>query len=151
MVEPLVVSTANAEPTAQKVQEEKSGVPAEPTPEELAEQVRKRKMWDESQTLPEMGVFDRQMRIQNWDQTKIENSVCLLLGVGGLGSSVAMGLARLGVKKIILLDKDTVDTTNMNRQILYKLTDIGLPKATTARERLIDQHVVSENTEVEAH
>ena len=45
----------------------------------------------------------------------MEDSVCLLLGVGGLGSGVALGLARLGVKKIILLDKDTVDITNMNR------------------------------------
>ena len=39
----------------------------------------------------------------------------MLLGVGGLGSGVAMGLARLGVKKMILLDKDTVDISNMNR------------------------------------
>ena len=62
-----------------------------------------------------------------------------------------MGLARLGVKKIILLDKDVVDTSNMNRQILYKPTDVGLNKAITARERLIENHVVGDNTEVEAH
>ncbi len=41
--------------------------------------------------------------------------MCLVLGVGGLGSGVAMGLARLGVSKIILVDKDVVDITNMNR------------------------------------
>ena len=62
-----------------------------------------------------------------------------------------MGLARLGVKKMILLDKDTVDVTNMNRQILYKLSDVGKPKSTTAKERLEEQHIVSENTIVEAH
>ena len=45
----------------------------------------------------------------------MDQSVCLVLGVGGLGSGVSMGLARLGVKKIILIDKDTVDITNMNR------------------------------------
>lgn len=87
----------------------------EPTAEELAEQARKVQMWNESQTMPEMGAFDRQIRIQNWDQTKVDQSVCLVLGVGGLGSGVSMGLARLGVKKIILIDKDTVDITNMNR------------------------------------
>ena len=101
-------------------------------------------MWNESQTMPEMGAFDRQIRIQNWDQSKVDQSVCLVLGVGGLGSGVSMGLARLGVKKIILIDKDTVDITNMNRQILYTLQDVGLPKATTARQRLMEQHVVSE-------
>ena len=121
------------------------------TPEELAEQERKVKMWNESQTMPEMGAFDRQIRIQNWDQTKVEESVCLVLGVGGLGSGVSMGLARLGVKKIILLDKDTVDLTNMNRQILYKLSDVGKPKAITAKERLIETHIVSDNTTVEAY
>lgn len=62
-----------------------------------------------------------------------------------------MGLARLGVKRIILIDKDTVDVTNLNRQILYKLSDVGLPKATTARKNLIEQHVVSDKTQVEAH
>lgn len=95
-------------------------------------------MWNDSQNLPEMGVFDRQIRIQNWNQTKVEESICLVLGVGGLGSGVAMGLARLGVKKIILIDKDTVDITNLNRQILFKLSDVGLPKAITGRKNLLD-------------
>ena len=62
-----------------------------------------------------------------------------------------MGLARLGVKKIILVDKDVVDISNMNRQILYRITDVGLNKATTARERLIENPVVSDKTEVDAH
>ena len=55
-----------------------------------------------------------------------------------------MGLARLGVKKIILLDKDTVDITNMNRQIMFKLSDVGKPKAETARINLIENHIVSD-------
>ena len=78
--------------------------------------------------------------------------MCLLLGVGGLGSGVAMGLARLGVKKMILLDKDTVDITNMNRQILFRLCDVGTPKALTAKQNLLEQHIVApEKTEIEAH
>ena len=38
--------------------------------------------------MPEMGVFDRQIRIQNWDQNKVEEQVCLVLGVGGLALGV---------------------------------------------------------------
>lgn len=98
-----------------------------------------------------MGIFDRQLRIQNWNQKKVEESVCLLLGVGGLGTGVALGLARLGVKKIILLDKDTVDLTNLNRQVLFKLSDVGLDKATTAKERLLENHIVTDKTEVVAY
>jgi sulfur carrier protein ThiS adenylyltransferase len=45
----------------------------------------------------------------------VEKQVCLLLGTGGLGTGVAMSLARLGVKKLILVDKDVVDTSNLNR------------------------------------
>ena len=93
-----------------------------------------------------MGAFDRQIRIQNWNQGKVEEQECLVLGTGGLGCSVSIGLARLGVKKIVMVDKDVVDLTNMNRQILFKLTDVGLPKAETARDRLLEQHVVSKNT-----
>ena len=59
--------------------------------------------------------FDRQKRIENWNQDKIEKQVCLLLGAGGLGCSVALGLARLGIGKMILIDKDVVETSNLNR------------------------------------
>ena len=72
-------------------------------------------MWNEAQTAPENGVFDRQIRIQKWNQDKVEQQVCLVLGTGGLGCGVAMGLARMGVKKIILLDKECVELSNLNR------------------------------------
>ena len=61
-----------------------------------------------------------------------------------------MGLARMGVKKIIMLDKDVVDLSNLNRQILFTKQDVGKPKATIAKERLIENHVVGDKTEVEA-
>jgi len=60
----------------------------------------------------------------------------LLLGVGGLGCTVAMALARLGVKKIILLDKDSVDISNLNRQILFEASDLGKSKADVALNKL---------------
>jgi molybdopterin/thiamine biosynthesis adenylyltransferase len=59
--------------------------------------------------------FDRSINIEGWKQDTIRNQVCLILGVGACGTGVAMGMARLGVKKLILLDKDVVDVTNLNR------------------------------------
>ena len=56
----------------------------------------------------------------------------------------------MGVKKIILLDRDVVDLSNLNRQILFTKEDVGKPKAITGKERLIENHVVGDKTEVEA-
>ena len=74
----------------------------------------------------------------------------MVLGVGGLGCGVSMGLARLGVKKIIMLDKDVVDASNLNRQILFRPEDVGLPKATQGKIRLEEQHKINPNMEVVA-
>lgn len=98
-----------------------------------------------------MGAFDRQLRIQNWDQGKIENSVCLILGVGGIGTGVAMGLARLGVKKLILVDKDVVDISNLNRQILFSPQHVGKPKVDVAAEMLKTYHLINPATEIETY
>ena len=76
--------------------------------------------------------------------------MCLVLGTGGLGCGVALGLARMGVKKIILLDKECVELSNLNRQILFTKEDVGKPKATTAKARLVANHVVGDKTEVVA-
>jgi hypothetical protein len=57
--------------------------------------------------------------IENWPQEVVENQVVLLLGCGGVGANFALALVRMGVKKIFLIDYDTVDATNLNRQILY--------------------------------
>ena len=58
--------------------------------------------------------------------------MCLLLGTGGLGCSVAIGLAWLGVKKMILIDKDVVEVHNLNRQILFTNKDVGKSKVEAA-------------------
>jgi len=64
----------------------------------------------------------------------------LCLGVGGLGTNVAMHLCRLGVKKIFLIDKDIVDAHNLNRQILFSKKHIGTPKVDAAMDALLQQH-----------
>eukprot|EP01120_Amphizonella_sp_Union-15-10_P000567 TRINITY_DN10602_c0_g1_i1.p1 TRINITY_DN10602_c0_g1~~TRINITY_DN10602_c0_g1_i1.p1 ORF type:complete len:236 (-),score=36.42 TRINITY_DN10602_c0_g1_i1:64-771(-) len=58
------------------------------------------------------------------------------MGVGGIGCTVAFALARLGIKKIILWDKDVVELSNLNRQILFSRADVGRPKVDAAADGL---------------
>jgi molybdopterin/thiamine biosynthesis adenylyltransferase len=78
------------------------------------------------------GPFDRQVRIDDWDQKKIEQQAVLILGVGGLGSIVALNLLRLGVGRIFLIDYDVVDIHNLNRQLLFSFEDVGKSKVESA-------------------
>ena len=90
--------------------------------------------------------FDRQRCIQGWNQNVVENQTCLVLGIGGIGCSVAMALMRVGVEKIILVDYDKVEATNLNRQILYNLDSVGKLKSDAAKENLEKYHKISKNT-----
>ena len=69
-------------------------------------------------------------------QEKIATAKVCLLGCGGLGSHVLLELAALGVKDIIIVDFDTIELSNLNRQILYYEEDIGKKKVFTAKERI---------------
>ncbi|WJH32579.1 tRNA threonylcarbamoyladenosine dehydratase [Paenibacillus sp. CC-CFT747] len=66
----------------------------------------------------------------------MKNSTVAVLGIGGVGSFAAEALARTGVGRIILIDKDVVDITNVNRQIHALLTTVGQPKAELMKERI---------------
>jgi adenylyltransferase/sulfurtransferase len=89
-------------------------------------------------------------------QRKLLNSSVLLLGAGGLGSPAAMYLAAAGVGKIGIVDFDVVDASNLQRQLLHGVDDIGRSKADSAADTLrslnpdvdvvpIKEHVNSEN------
>lgn len=67
----------------------------------------------------------------------IKQKTILILGCGGLGSHSAWSMAALGIKKIILIDNDTVSKDNLNRQLLYDQTDIGKFKVVILREKLL--------------
>ena len=69
-------------------------------------------------------------------QRKIMGTKVLMVGAGGLGSPVAVYLALAGVGTIGLVDFDTVDLSNLQRQILHQNDDIGRPKVVSARETL---------------
>jgi len=63
----------------------------------------------------------------------IQNQRILLLGLGGVGSTILYNLSALGVKDILGVDYDIVDKTNLNRQILYRESDVGKLKVLSAK------------------
>jgi molybdopterin/thiamine biosynthesis adenylyltransferase len=69
-------------------------------------------------------------------QARLKKSRVTVLGLGGSGSSVAVGLAAAGVGSILCADFDTVEESNLNRQILYTEDDIGKNKVDAAVARL---------------
>lgn len=69
---------------------------------------------------------------------RLRNSTVAILGVGGVGSFSAEALARSGVGRIVLVDKDDVDITNVNRQIHALLSTVGRQKVELMKERIAD-------------
>ena len=69
---------------------------------------------------------------------KLENSNVLVVGLGGVGSFAAEFLVRAGVGKLTIVDGDTVDITNINRQLPALHSTIGMPKVNVVGDRLID-------------
>jgi len=67
---------------------------------------------------------------------KMKNSTVVVLGVGGVGAIAAEALARTGIGRIILIDKDVVDITNINRQVHALLSTVGQPKVDLMRDRI---------------
>lgn len=68
----------------------------------------------------------------------IRNTTVAILGVGGVGSFAAEACARSGVGRIILVDKDNVDITNINRQLVAYMSTIGRSKSEVMKERIAD-------------
>lgn len=70
-------------------------------------------------------------------QQKLDRAAVGIAGLGGLGSNIAVFLARLGVGRLVLVDFDTVEVSNLNRQH-YTMRDLGRPKADALRDQLIE-------------
>ena len=69
-------------------------------------------------------------------QQRLLASHALIIGAGGLGSPVALYLGTAGVGRITIVDHDTVDVTNLQRQIAHTLARVGRPKAESARDTI---------------
>ena len=90
--------------------------------------------------LPEIGIEGQQ---------RLLDTQVLIVGAGGLGCPAALFLAASGVGTLTLCDGDTVDLTNLQRQILHRTSSIGQPKVASAQAALADinpeVHVVALN------
>lgn len=73
-------------------------------------------------------------------QMLLQSSTAAVIGAGGLGAPVLTYLAAAGVGNILVIDKDAVEESNLNRQFLYSREDIGRKKAEAAKEKLKKQN-----------
>ncbi len=76
-------------------------------------------------------------RVGTHMQERLKRSTVAICGLGGLGSNIAISLARAGVGTLILIDFDRVDITNLNRQ-QYKASQLGLKKAQALKDNLLE-------------
>ena len=82
--------------------------------------------------------FDRNISLIGEEgQKALLNAKVLVFGVGGVGGHVCEALARAGVGQIDIVDKDVVDETNINRQIIATKDTIGLDKVTVMKDRMM--------------
>ncbi|MGA2497078.1 MAG: molybdopterin-synthase adenylyltransferase MoeB [Tepidisphaeraceae bacterium] len=88
--------------------------------------------------LPEVGMEG---------QRKLKAARVLMVGTGGLGAPLGMYLAAAGIGHLGIVDFDTVDASNLQRQIIHGTRDIGRPKIASARDRIND---INPNVKVEA-
>ncbi len=79
-----------------------------------------------------------ELLIGNESVQKLNNSNVLIVGLGGVGSFAAEFIARAGVGKLTIIDGDSVDPTNKNRQLVALNSTVGVKKAEVMRKRIID-------------
>ena len=79
-------------------------------------------------------------------QLKLKSASVIIVGCGGLGSSSAMYLAAAGVGRLGLVDSDVVELSNLQRQIIHGMHELGQPKVFSAKRRLLD---INPNVDVE--
>jgi molybdopterin-synthase adenylyltransferase len=79
--------------------------------------------------------FSRQSKINWWDQKKISNANLMVIGCGGIGTWACSQLTMLGVRRLVIVDMDTVDKSNLNRQLYFE-ESIGKYKVEAAKQML---------------
>lgn len=79
---------------------------------------------------------------------KLQKSKVAIFGIGGVGSYVVEALVRAGIANFILVDKDIVDLTNLNRQIIATRETVGMPKVEVAKRRILE---INPNAKVEIY
>ena len=102
---------------------------------------------------PELNImltqFSRSEMLFGKESTGIlKNKQVAVFGLGGVGSFVVEGLVRSGIGKFVLIDKDKVCITNLNRQLLATTLTLGKPKVEAMRDRILE---INPDTEVDIH
>ncbi len=85
--------------------------------------------------------YQNHLSLESFDQEtqeRIAQSTITIFGIGGLGSVCSLYLTNAGVGKMNLVDYDTVDETNLPRQVIYKPSQVGMNKALAAKATLSD-------------
>lgn len=91
-------------------------------------------------TKEELARYSRHIIIPEFNiegQKKLKAAKVLVIGTGGLGSPMLLYLAAAGVGTIGIVDFDVVDDSNLQRQVLYSVKDVGRPKVEAAKERIL--------------
>lgn len=100
-----------------------------------------------TQTVPE-DQFQRTRQLLGSEEVdRLQEASVLLFGIGGVGGFTCEALARAGVGRIHIVDKDVVDITNINRQIIATHDTVGRPKVDVMKERLLS---INPDIQVEA-
>jgi molybdopterin/thiamine biosynthesis adenylyltransferase/rhodanese-related sulfurtransferase len=105
----------------------KTGVPPAPATKGVSLSKEEIMRYSRHLIMPEVGMEG---------QLKIKAARVLCIGTGGLGAPLGLYLAAAGVGRIGLVDFDVVDSTNLQRQVLFSTQDVGLPKTQAAANRL---------------
>ena len=75
--------------------------------------------------------------INRKEQLKIKNSKITVIGCGGIGGAAIEMLARIGAENLLIVDKDSFDVSNLNRQLMSSINSIGKSKVQATMERLL--------------
>ncbi len=84
----------------------------------------------------DLARYARHLSLEGWNQDIISSSSVIIVGIGALGCEIAKNLTLVGVGNLILIDMDTIETSNLSRQMLFTEKDRGNLKAEVAKEKL---------------
>ena len=106
-------------------------------------------MWEVVKLIPTKDEWNKALCERHGEelQQKFSSAIVAICGLGGLGSNIAISLARAGIGKLILIDFDKVDITNLHRQ-QYKASQIGMDKTVALSENLKE---IAPYTGIESH
>ncbi|NVM30772.1 MAG: HesA/MoeB/ThiF family protein [Candidatus Helarchaeota archaeon] len=102
----------------------------------MGKRIKKKAKKIKKELILDLERYNRQMLLEEWDQEKLLNSTVFIAGIGAIGTIISLNLAMMGVGHLILCDFDTIELSNLARQVLFEDKDIGKSKVLTAKEAL---------------